>query len=214
MKVAGVDEAGRGPVIGPMVIAGVLAEKSDLKYLRAIGVKDSKLLSAARRETLDPMIRDIVVDYDIRTIKPSIIDRHVTNGKLNWLEAKYMAMIISNLKPAEVYVDACEGPERFRHTILGLTSHKCDVKAMNHGERNIAVAAASILAKVKRDREIAKLQEKYGDIGSGYPSDRKTMRFVKKWVRVNARAPRFARSSWRPLRDLLNRYSQTKISGF
>jgi len=212
--IGGIDEAGRGPVIGPMVIAGVLVEKSDLKRLKEIGVKDSKLLTPARRNVLAPMIRDIIADYDIRVIKPSVIDRYVKKGMLNWLEARYMAMIISQLRPTQVYVDACEGPDHFRRTILGLTNHKSDVKAMNHGERNIAVAAASILAKVRRDREIAKLQEKYGDIGSGYPSDKKTMRFVNRWVRAHGRAPKFARSSWRPMRELLNRYSQTKISGF
>jgi ribonuclease HII len=68
---------------------------------------------------------------------------------------------------------------------------------------NIVVSAASILAKIIRDKEIQKIRNIYQDIGSGYPSDEKTMRFIKKWIRVHESSPRFARKSWKPLRNIL-----------
>ncbi|MBI5378465.1 MAG: ribonuclease HII, partial [Thaumarchaeota archaeon] len=99
MIVCGVDDAGRGSVLGPLVIAGISIERSKIKYLSEIGVRDSKQLSPARRENLYKKIIDIVDDYYVAKISPRLIDQSVRKNQLNHLEAEYMAKVISKLKP-------------------------------------------------------------------------------------------------------------------
>ncbi|MCK4885318.1 ribonuclease HII, partial [Candidatus Bathyarchaeota archaeon] len=101
--IAGVDEAGRGPVIGPLVIAGVSLDENDLPKLVDLGVKDSKLLSPQRRETLSSQIKKLALNYHIVLLSPAEIDRVVESKrklhKLNRLEAVTMARVIAVLKP-------------------------------------------------------------------------------------------------------------------
>jgi ribonuclease HII len=216
MIVAGVDEAGRGSILGPMVVAGIKIHKSKLKHLHLMGVKDSKKLAPRTREKLYRKILRIVDGYYVCKVTPRKIDRFVCMKKLNALEANTMAVIINKLKPQEAFVDSCDvSPERFRVAVMSTLTCAVRIDSSHHADsNNIAVSAASIVAKVNRDREIARIRKRIGNIGSGYPSDKRTMRFVRTWVRTHGNAPKFARSSWRPLRELLNRYSQTKISDF
>ena len=216
MIVAGVDEAGRGSILGPMIVAGIKIDKSKLKQLRMMGVKDSKKLAPKAREKLYRKILKVVDDYYVCKVTPRKIDHFVSMKKLNALEANTMAMIINKLKPQEAFVDSCDvSPERFRTAIMSTLKCRARIYSSHHADsNNIAVSAASIIAKVNRDREIARIRKKISNIGSGYPSDKKTMRFVYRWVRTHGKAPKFARSSWKPLRELLNRYSQMKISDF
>jgi len=111
--VCGIDDAGRGAVIGPLVIAGVLVEEENVHKLVEIGVKDSKALTPKRRERLTEEILKIVKDHYIVKLKPSEIDRVVEAGKklhkLNRLEAQAMAEVVRRLKPDIVYVDASVG---------------------------------------------------------------------------------------------------------
>jgi len=207
--IAGIDEAGRGSVLGPMVVAGIMIERSKLKQLRTLGVVDSKKLTPKNRERLYGKILKIVDDYYIHIVKPADIDRSVATRALNSLEAVTMATVINRLRPKLAYVDSCDvNPERFRKAILSTLTCKARVDSRHHADsENVAVSAASILAKVRRDREIAKLKRKSGNIGSGYPSDKRTMGFVKRWIRTHKKAPKFARSSWKPVKQFLNVYA-------
>ena len=112
MIMAGVDEAGRGSVIGPLVLAGVSLEENDLPKLRNLGVKDSKLLSSQRRERLAIQIRDVALNCHVLFLSPTEIDIVVNSNrrlhKLNRLEAQAMARVITILKPNVVYVDAAD----------------------------------------------------------------------------------------------------------
>ena len=122
MLIAGVDEAGRGCVIGPLVIAGVLMKEENLPVLAQLGVKDSKLLSAKKREALAAEIVRLAEKRVVMKLSPKEIDCVVESGrklhKLNRLEAQTMAMIIEALKPDEAYVDAADVlEERFKHHI-------------------------------------------------------------------------------------------------
>jgi len=209
MIVAGVDEAGRGSILGPMVVAGVRIDESKLKQLHLLGVKDSKKLAPRTRERLYRKILKVVDDYYICKVKPEKIDRYVSMKRLNTLEANAMAAVINQLKPQVAYVDSCDvKPERFRAAVMSTLKCRARINSSHHADSsNVAVSAASIIAKVNRDREIAKIRKRICNIGSGYPSDKKTMRFVNRWVRTHGRAPKFARSSWRPLRELLKEYS-------
>jgi len=210
MLVAGVDDAGRGAVIGPLVIAGVLVKEEDLPRLKELGVKDSKLLSPHRREVLAVEIGKIVQKYSVLKLQPEEIDVVVKSGrklhKLNWLEAQTMARVIETLKPDKVYVDASDVlEERFKQHILECMSFKVDIISEHKADRNyVAVSAASIIAKVERDREVAELARVYGDFGSGYPSDQRTINFLKELVEATGDYPEFIRKSWKPAKKVKN----------
>jgi ribonuclease HII len=203
MLVAGVDEAGRGPVIGPLVISGVMFEEADLPKLVELGVKDSKLLTHQKRETLASQIKEMALIHNTVWLSPAEIDRVVESKrklhKLNRLEAQAMAKVIAILKPDTVYVDASDVfADRFaEHIQENLTfspeivsEHKADLKYP-------VVGAASIIAKVERDKAISQLQQKYGNLGCGYPSDQKTTKFLEDWVRKFGSYPDFVRKSWK-----------------
>ena len=203
MRISGIDEAGRGPVIGPLVIAGVLFKENDLPKLVNLGVKDSKLLSPQKRETLALQIRELALKWHIVLLSPAEIDRVVESRrklhKLNRLEAQAMAKVITVLKPDVVYVDASDVlADRFKEHIAEnlsfspkiISEHKADVKYP-------VVSAASIIAKVERDKVISQLQKKHGNMGCGYPSDSNTIKFLEDWIRKFCSYPDFVRKSWK-----------------
>lgn len=203
MLVAGVDDAGRGCVIGPLAIAGVLMKEVDLPKLRQLGVRDSKLLSPYRREILAAEIKRVAEKYIVVKLSPKEIDDVVENGrklhKLNRLEACAMAKVIEKLKPDKAYVDASDVLEqRFKQHILELLTFKVEVVSEHKADRNYPiVSAASIIAKVERDKEITELAAKHGDFGSGYATDPKTIDFLKQWIEKFGEYPDFVRKSWK-----------------
>jgi ribonuclease HII len=205
--IAGVDEAGRGCVIGPLVIAGVLIREERIPALTRLGVKDSKLLSSKKRGVLAAEIARLAERHIIMKLSPVEIDRAVKSGrklhKLNRLEAQTMAMIIGALKPDEAYVDAADVlEERFKHHIQEGLPFKAKVIAKHKADRTYpVVSAASIIAKVERDKEIAALTGEYGDFGSGYLTDPKTMRFLKQWLETHGEYPDCVRKSWKPAKQ-------------
>ncbi len=214
MLVAGVDEAGRGSLLGPLVVAGIAIDASKLDGLREAGVKDSKKLSPEARERLYRKILRLADSYYVYKAQPRTVDRFVSRRKLNVLEADAFAGIINRLRPDVAYVDSCDViPERFGRTIMSMLRCRARINSSHHADaNNIAVSAASIIAKVNRDREMIKIRKKHGRVGSGYPSDVRTMRFVRRWVRSKRKAPSFARRSWRPLRELLVELSKRHAS--
>ena len=204
MQICGVDEAGRGSMVGPLVVAGITISKPKISQLKKLGVRDSKKLSPAARERLYKKIIETVDDYYVVRIPPRIIDKSVSNHSLNHLEAKYMAKVISKLSPSTAFVDSCDvNSKRFGKEISELTSNT-KIRSYHHADsRFVTVSAASILAKVSRDRAIMKLANSH-DIGSGYPSDPKTKIFVKKLIRKNNDLS-FLRKSWKPVQILMKK---------
>lgn len=208
-KIAGIDEAGRGPVIGPMIIAGVLVSEDKINELLEIGVKDSKLLTPKIRGKLAPLIKNIVDDYVILEIKPSEIDTYVENNKLNVLEAEKFAFIIKKLKPDIVYTDAPQrNVKKYSLLIQRMLDYSPKIISENYAERYPVVAAASILAKVKRDNIIDHLKLTYGELGSGYCHDPATKNFLIKWYREHKYFPNIVRKSWSTIREIENKYSK------
>jgi len=204
MLIAGVDEAGRGCVIGPLVVAGVAVKTENMQFLTELGVKDSKLLTAKKREALYPEIIKLTENHHIIKVPPAQIDKVVLSSrvlhKLNRLEAQTMAKIIEILKPNEAYVDAADVLEdRFGYHISECLKIKIKIVSQHKADRTFpVVSAASIIAKVERDSEIAKLRLKYGDFGSGYLTDDKTMVFLKRLLDDKGDFPSFVRKSWKP----------------
>ena len=187
MQICGIDDAGRGSMLGPLVIAGISLEKKNLKKLTALGVKDSKKLSSKSREILYKKIIEIVDAYYIAKIPPRSIDASVKKHLLNNLEAKYMAKVVSKLDADTSYVDSCDvKPLRFGKEISQLSDGR-KIKSYHHADSKfVVVSAASILAKVTRDKSIEKLKKTH-NLGSGYPSDSTTVKFVKKYYKKKER---------------------------
>lgn len=219
MLISGVDDAGRGSVIGPLAIAGIAFNQKDLPKLVDLGVRDSKLLSPQRRETLAHQISELALSCHTVLLSPAEIDRVVETGrrlyKLNRLEAQTMAKVIALLQPDVVYVDASDVlPDRFGNHIAEnlpfkpkiISEHKADAKYP-------IVSAASILAKVERDRVLSELQKKYGNIGCGYPTDSNTIKFLKCWIKKFGSYPDFVRKSWKPAKRVKREadYKQKKL---
>lgn len=203
MLLAGVDEAGRGSVIGPLVVAGISIEENDISKLMDIGVKDSKLLSSEKRVKLAKQIRQLALNYHVVFLSPMEIDRVVESGKrlhrLNRLEAQSMARVITILKPDVAYVDASDVvanrfgehiSENLDFTIKIVSEHKADLTYP-------IVSAASIVAKVERDQAIFHLQKRHGKMGCGYPSDSITINFLGDWIKKFGTYPDFVRKSWK-----------------
>ncbi|MEK6942939.1 MAG: ribonuclease HII [Nanoarchaeota archaeon] len=218
MIICGIDEAGRGPLIGPMVMAGVLIDEKDEAKFKAIGVKDSKLLTPFQRKDLFDKIKSISKKYKIIIVQPDEIDDAVF-GKgglnLNWLEANTSVKILNELNPEKAIVDA-PSPNIKKYTeyirekldnkkVKLVLEHKADVNYP-------VVGAASILAKVTRDNEIEKIKKQIGiDFGSGYMSDPKTSEFLKKH---HNKFPEIFRKSWAPYQKIADKKMQKNLSDF
>lgn len=208
--VAGVDEAGRGPVIGPLVICGVVVDEFMSQHLAKLGVKDSKLLTPKKREMLYDEILKNIKAYKVIIIEPAEIDETLNSPhlNLNWLEAIKTAMILNELKPPHAIVDCPSNNIPAYATYLGnLLKEKIELQLEHNAERHIPVAAASIIAKVTRDRIIEELKKTYGDFGSGYPADPKTKIFLEKNY---DRYPELFRTTWETYRKM----EQSKLGEF
>lgn len=201
MILCGIDEAGRGPVIGPLVICGLCAEENDLK---GIGVKDSKLLTRARRERLYPEIISKVRNYKLEILKPDDIDRMRENYTLNEIEAIYFARIIDSMGSYTYIVDAADVDEmRFAEKIRENMHVNAEIISKHHADRDFpVVSSASIVAKVVRDWEVDELKKVYGDFGSGYPSDPRTVKFLREYFIRNKSFPPIVRRSWLTLKKI------------
>jgi len=187
MKVLGIDEAGRGPCLGPLVICAVLMEEKDIDRLVKLNVKDSKLLTPKQRQEMFEDLKKTAKKYKAIIVDPKEIDSAVEkkNGlNLNWLEAEKAAELINILKPDKAIMD-CPSPNIPAFTSYireRLDNKKIIIQAEHKADLNYTiVSAASIIAKVTRDNEIKKIQSKIKEpIGSGYPADPVTKEFLKK----------------------------------
>ena len=190
MYYIGVDEAGRGPMLGPLVVAAITIPENDLKILQELNIIDSKKLNAKKRKDAFEQINFLCKEKKWKietTICNAIdIDFAMDTTNLNTLETELFAKTINNLKIDENYsgkliLDACDiNEKRFGNRVSNLikklnlnnweiiSQHKAD-------ENHIIVSAASIIAKVTRDNIIDKLKNDLGiELGSGYPSDPKS----------------------------------------
>ena len=216
--ICGIDEAGRGPIIGPLVLCGLLVKEEDEKNLVRLKVKDSKLLTKKTREFLFDKIKDISYKYEIIEVYPDEIDHAVNNNdglNLNRLEAVKTADIINLLKPDKAIIDAPSNNIRsYKQYLLNLIKNKKMEIILEHkADINFpVVSAASILAKVTRDNKIEEIKKKIKvDFGSGYMADPKTIEFLEKYYE---KYPDLFRKSWLPYQNILNKKFQKKLEDF
>ena len=197
MDILGIDEAGRGSVLGPMVIAGVIVPEKMDKVLERMGVKDSKRLTPNRRTILSRKLKKMF-EYEIVVISAREIDELRASGvNLNEIEKNAMESIILKLKPEKAIVDAVDvKAQRFQDNLCKdtgfdvIAEHKAD-------DKYIEVSAASIIAKAESDAQIQEINKEFiksGGIGSGYPSDPTTKKFLTNYTYDEM--PDFVRKSW------------------
>lgn len=214
--ICGVDEAGRGPVIGPLVIAAVCIE-NDTELIN-IDVKDSKKISSRKRFNLSEKIKKISSTYEVIVIPASDIDEMRNIMTLNEIEVNAFAKVIKKLKPDICYVDAADvNADRFGKDILSRLSFEPKIISKHKADDIYPiVSAASIIAKTKRDHEVKKINQelrKYMniDLGSGYPADPVTKTFLKKWISKYGELPSHTRHSWKTSQNLLNDFKTKKL---
>ncbi len=218
--ILGIDDAGRGPVIGPIILAGCLIDSDIEKELKRLGVKDSKELTHARREFLVGKIKEIIETFEVAISHPFEIDERVINGNnLNLLEAEKAAEIINKInkgyKKIKVIIDCPsvsieKWKEILKTKIENLSNLEivCEHKA---DKNHVSVSAASIIAKSIREKEMDKLREKFGDeIGSGYSSDPLTQKFLEKNAEKYKDSGIF-RKSWETWRVIIEKIEQKKL---
>ena len=190
-------------------MACVVIRREKLNALKAIGVRDSKSLTPRARAKRVGLIEAVSEAVLVRVVEPEEIDAAVlgiTAANLNDLEARVAAELLEEVRPrpSVVYVDSRDPiPERYSAKILSLLSYEATLIADSHAENKYpVVAAASIVAKVVRDRLVEELKASYGDFGSGYPSDPRTREFLRRWVEEKGELPPIVRKSWKTVRNL------------
>jgi len=236
MRTFGADEAGRGPVLGPMVAAAVRADPAVLPE----GVADSKTVTAAKREALAAtMGSDSRIEIAISTVSPARIDDETTD--MNTLTVVAQAAAIARVLDPDSdagrgvdaavddgnseaphptgIVDACDvDPERFARRVREALSVPVDLRAEHRADESFpVVAAASVVAKVERDAlmaDVGETYDEYGPVGSGYPSDPRTREFLREYVRANGSLPACVRASWKTSRDVLDAAAQSALGDF
>jgi ribonuclease HII len=215
MLIAGIDEAGRGPVIGPLVLAITSIEKTQEEKLIELGVTDSKLLSIKQRQEFFPKIKKLVKECSFIKISPKEIDTLRDTKSLNEIEAMRIGQLLNQLKtkPDKVYVDSPDIiSQNFEKRIRNYLDFECEIVSEHKADLNYPiVSAASIIAKIERDESIKELEKIHGKIGSGYPGDEVTITFLKKWLNKHNSLPDFSRKSWETAKNLENKKFQTKL---
>lgn len=216
--IAGCDEAGRGCIAGPLVIAGVSATPEQERKLKEIGVKDSKVLSQKKRVELAAKIEEIAKDVIVFKVGPCKIDTFRKQGiDLNRVECLKFADTIRMLNPHVAYVDAPDtNLPRFTAFLKKLVGNGPEIVARHKADRDYpVVSAASIIAKVEREAEIEKLRQEYGDFGTGYTSDEKTMEWLRNWLKENKEFPEhLIRKSWVTHETLMAERQQRSLGGW
>lgn len=220
--ICGIDEAGRGPVIGPLVMAGVVLPKDKIPLLKNLGVKDSKLVPKSKRQKLFDEIIKLADSYCIVEASPKEIDQHNAVGtNLNQLEAMKAAKIVQKLLPNKVILDSPEpanGGKKFGYMVRKHLSPELaksiEIVAEHKADMNyLIVGAASILAKVTRDKRIVEIKKLAGiDFGSGYPSDPLCKKFLEEHFEGNI--SEHIRKCWGPYIEEKEKREQRSVFDF
>lgn len=201
----GIDEAGRGAWIGPLVVGAVAVPRERLVNVAATGARDSKTLTPGRREEIFGLLQACA---SLRSVSasPAEIDRHVAGGELNRLEARLFGTLAREFAPAEARVDACDAnARRFGAAVAKSAGPGVLVLSRHHADAtDPLVGAASIVAKVRRDQALRELEARLGEpVGSGYPSDEATVAFVRRTVKPTTPRPDWLRESWATTRRVI-----------
>ncbi len=213
----GVDEAGKGSVLGPMVIGCVGSEDETVLTQKVIGLRDSKKLTKKRREIL---FEEITGSFPYNTVVLSALDIDTLRKAMTMNEIVANAHAkVAEIAADTVYFDACDVNENRYKTemeiLLNAKGKDVNVVAKHRADSLFpVVSAASIVAKVTRDRAIEELYSEYGDFGSGYPSDHFTIEFLGNWIKEHNNPPDIARWSWETVKNISKSCQQKSLMDF
>ena len=218
MLICGIEEAGRGPVIGPLIMVGLAIEEKDLVKLKELGVKDSKQLTIKQICILKEKILKIPNKHILLKIKPKEIDDAVDGNNslnLNWLEATKTAELLNQLNPDKTFID-CPSPniQKYKNYLKRYIKNKeIELIAEHKADVNYPiVSAASIIAKCIREEEVAKIEKLVGQsIGSGYPSNPICQRFLRE---NHDKYPELIRHSWESYKRVIKEKQQKSLDSF
>lgn len=218
MNTLGLDEAGRGPVLGPMIMGGIVIPEKKEKIVERMGVKDSKKVTPKRRAVLSRKLTKMF-EYELVEISAKDIDLMRAKGiNLNQIEKLAMKQIIRKLDSDKIIIDALDVKEgRLQEEMQEYAGPNREVLAEHKADENyLAVGAASIIAKHRRDQIIDELNRNYikttkdrNGIGSGYPSDPKTKAFLKQYTYDEM--PEFVRRSWGTVQKIKEEEENNKL---
>ena len=194
--IAGVDESGRGPVIGPMIMCVFYCDDKEIPKLKEIGVKDSKLLSDAQRRGIEPKLRKIGFWKKTVISSSEINEKMKKKVSLNELEAEKIGVMLNEIEFEKAFIDSPDADGKKFERRIRKYCKKGVLACENYADRKyLVVGAASIIAKNERENQVEKIAEKIGFFGSGYPSDDRTIKFIKK----NFNSPelkKYLRTEW------------------
>src|SRR3989344_3854947 len=218
MLICGIEESGRGPVIGPLIMVGLAIEEKHIEKLKELGVKDSKQLTIKQICILKEKILKIPNNHIILKIQPKEIDDAVDGNNslnLNWLEATKTATILNQLNPDKAYID-CPSTNipKYKNYIKNLLKNKkIELIAEHKADINYPiVSAASIIAKCIREEEVAKIEKIVKQsIGSGYPSNPICQKFLKE---NHDKYPQFVRHSWASYKNIIKEKHQKSLGEY
>jgi ribonuclease HII len=213
VTICGVDEAGKGAVLGPMVVAAVCCHTEE--ECQRLGMRDSKTLSPARRKELHALVERHFTTAVV-ILSPQEIDQCLDEMTINVCLARAHAAVIQELRPDKAFVDAVDViAARHAETMRRFMDWDCTIISEHKADRTYPiVGAASIVAKVIRDREVERLRGQYGDFGSGYPADPLTRVYLERYIRKHRAPPPFARKSWKTISEYLEFLHQRKLTEF
>lgn len=217
--IIGLDEAGRGPVLGSMFIGGVTISADRLEELEELGLKDSKKLTETRREELGPIVEEAADETIVREVTASEIDELSQIMSLNQIEISAFAEVITDLGADTAYIDLPEpDADRFGNKLRAAQDGLEDLTVVaEHGADDTypIVSAASIMAKNAREDHVTDLEDRFGTtVGSGYPHDTPTITFLKEYVDEHGRLPDAARTSWSTSERILQEHGQERLDDF
>lgn len=218
-KVLGIDEAGRGPVIGSMFIGGFMVDEEELDEVEDLGVKDSKKLSDKKRERLAKELREKGETF-LEEIEASEIDELREVMSLNEIEIQGFCNVIERSDAEKIFVDLPEpNGERFINKMKRELPSRFMQREFvaEHGADDTypVVSAASIIAKSARENHVEELHSKYGyDFKSGYPHEKPTINFLEKFVDEKGELPPETRRSWSTAERILKESGQSGLGDF
>lgn len=215
MLIAGIDEAGRGPCVGPLCMAVVSIEKKEEEKLIELGVKDSKLLAPNVRKSMFASIKNIAFEVKSLQVEALELDELMLRRSLNEIEAMKVGSLLNAMerKPDVVYIDSPDPIEsQFTKRVLKYVNYSPKIISKHKADMLYpVVSAASIIAKVERDNAIDELKKIFGELGSGYSHDERTIAFVKTYTAKNKCLPDCVRKRWDTSRRILDNEFQQKL---
>lgn len=206
----GVDEAGRGPVIGPMILTIVCGERD---LLEKIGSRDSKSLTPARRENIALRIRKEAQYIESTEISAEELNQSMQSRTLNEIEMDAVTGLLRKARYV-TYVDCFDVNEERGSRNLS-DGADFPVICLHEADRFIpAVSAASIISKVTRDARMKEIEKEYGVMGSGYPSDPRTVSFLENAIREGTDLEKIVRKKWKTYTNMKKKFGQKDIYRF